>query len=56
MLLKGSVKMEHNERKEESAVLSLTHAAIKYGAWLISLIIVLYFIARHVFPFIRDLF
>jgi hypothetical protein len=31
-------------------------AAIKYGAWLLSLIIVLYFISRHVFPFIINLF
>lgn len=30
--------------------------AIKYGAWLFGLIIVLYFIARHVFPFIQTLF
>ncbi len=45
-----------NDDRDENMVLSLAFAAIKYGAWLISLIIVLYFIARHVFPFIRDLF
>jgi len=31
-------------------------SAIKYGAWLLGLIIVLYFIARNVFPFIATLF
>ncbi len=31
-------------------------SAIKYGAWLLGLIIVLYFISRNVFPFIRSLF
>jgi hypothetical protein len=34
----------------------LTAAAVKYGAWLLGLIIVLYFVARNVFPFIRSLF
>lgn len=47
---------ERNGDRDESAVISLAFAAIKYGAWLISLIIVLFFISRHVFPFIRDLF
>ncbi len=38
--------------KEEN----LVGSAIKYGAWLFGLIIVLFFIARHVFPFIQTLF
>jgi len=33
-----------------------SYAAIRYGAWLLGLIITLYFIARHLFPFIRSLF
>ena len=34
----------------------LAAAAVKYGAWLLGLIIVLYFVARTLFPFIRSLF
>jgi hypothetical protein len=44
------------EDLEESRLLSLGHAAIKYGAWLVGLIIVLFFISRHLFPFIQSLF
>ncbi len=42
--------------KDHSREQDMGFAAIKYGAWLLSLLIVLYFIARHVFPFIRSLF
>jgi len=42
-----------NDHTKENEVAS---SAIKYGAWLLGLIIVLYFIARHVFPFISNLF
>ncbi|HOB87449.1 MAG TPA: hypothetical protein PKO38_07155 [Bacillota bacterium] len=45
-----------NDKLEENRVLSLGHAAIKYGAWLIGLIVVLFFMARHLFPFIQGLF
>ena len=41
---------------DEDRVLTLGHAAIKYGAWLIGLIVVLFFLSRHLFPFIRSLF
>ena len=41
---------------EESRFIGLGHAAIKYGAWLVGLIVVLYFLARHLFPFIQSLF
>lgn len=41
---------------EESRLLSLGHAAIKYGAWLIGLIVILFFMSRHLFPFIQALF
>jgi hypothetical protein len=41
---------------DESRLLSLGHAALKYGAWLIGLIIVLFFLSRHLFPFIQSLF
>lgn len=44
------------EDLEESRLLSLAHAAIKYGAWLVGLIIFLFFISRHLFPFIQSLF
>jgi hypothetical protein len=39
---------------DETKVIS--YAAIRYGTWLLGLIIVLYFIGRHFFPFIRSLF
>ncbi|HOL17643.1 MAG TPA: hypothetical protein PLY40_05085 [Bacillota bacterium] len=42
--------------RDESRLLSLGHAAIKYGAWLVGLIVVLYFLSRHLFPFIQSLF
>lgn len=42
------------DEKQETKALS--HAAIRYGTWLLGLIIVLYFISRHLFPFIRSLF
>ncbi len=41
---------------DEDRVLTLGHAAIKYGAWLIGLIVILFFMSRHLFPFIRSLF
>ncbi len=41
---------------EDDRVLSLGHAAIKYGVWLVGLIVVLYFLSRHLFPFIQSLF
>ncbi len=41
---------------DESRLFTLGHAAIKYGAWLIGLIVVLFFLSRHLFPFIRSLF
>ncbi len=44
------------EKREDDMVLSLGHAAIKYGAWLIGLIVVLFFLARNLFPFISELF
>ena len=42
--------------REDDRVLSLGHAAIKYGVWLVGLIVVLYFLSRHLFPFIQSLF
>jgi len=42
----------HDDTREKD----MGFAAIKYGAWLLSLIIILYFISRHLFPFIRSLF
>ena len=42
------------EKQDETKVVS--YAAIRYGAWILGLIIVLYFISRHLFPFIRSLF
>ncbi len=45
-----------NELKNNSRESDWAAAAIKYGAWLLGLIIVLYFIARNVFPFIQSLF
>ena len=47
---------ENEEERGDSMALSLGYAVIKYGSWLLGLIIVLYFISRHVFPFIRSLF
>ena len=44
------------EFKNDSRESDLASSAIKYGAWLLGLIIVLYFIARNVFPFIQGLF
>ncbi|NLC11705.1 MAG: hypothetical protein GX767_05570 [Firmicutes bacterium] len=43
---------EHNEQNTKV----MGYAAIRYGALLLGLIIVLYFIARHLFPFIQSLF
>jgi hypothetical protein len=48
-----SVSPEDNKLDETKVV---SYAAIRYGAWLLGLIIVLYFLARHLFPFIRSLF
>ncbi len=45
--------MESRDDVRERDVVS---QAIKYGAWLLGLMIVLFFIARHVFPFIQGLF
>lgn len=45
--------MEMKDGTRENDVL---FAVIKYSAWLLGLIIVLYFIARHLFPFIGGLF
>ena len=42
------------EKQDETKVVS--YAAIRYGAWILGLIIVLYFISRHLFPFFRSLF
>ncbi len=42
------------KRYDETKVIS--YAAIRYGSWLLGLIIILYFIGRHLFPFIRSLF
>ncbi len=41
---------------DESRIASLGYAAIKYGAWLIGLIVVLFFLSRYLFPFIQSLF
>lgn len=41
---------------EEGRLASLGYAAIKYGAWLIGLIVVLFFLSRYLFPFIQSLF
>jgi hypothetical protein len=49
--VKNVSEFKHDSREEEVA-----SSAIKYGAWLLGLIIVLYFISRNVFPFIRSLF
>ncbi len=45
-----------SDLRDDSREKDIGFAAIKYGAWLLSLIIVLYFVSRHVFPFIRSLF
>ena len=45
-----------SEFKDDSREGDWAAAAIKYGAWLLGLIIVLYFVARNVFPFIQSLF
>lgn len=42
----------NNDTREKD----IGYAAIKYSAWIIGLLIVLYFVARHLFPFIRSLF
>ena len=44
---------EFGNNSKENEVAS---SAIKYGAYLLGLIIVLYFVARNVFPFIQSLF
>lgn len=44
-------EFQHDSRENEIA-----SSAIKYGAWLLGLVIVLYFISRIVFPFIQTLF
>ncbi len=43
------------ERREDGTKL-VSYAAIRYSAWLLGLIIVLFFISRHLFPFIQSLF
>jgi len=43
------------ERKPDDTRV-ISYAAIRYGTWLLGLIMVLYFISRHLFPFIRSLF
>lgn len=45
-----------SEFKDNSRESDLAASAVKYGAWLLGLIIVLYFISRNVFPFIQQLF
>lgn len=42
--------------RNDNNVTFLGYAAIKYGAILIGLIVVLFFMARHLFPFLRTLF
>lgn len=42
--------------RNENNVTFLGFAAIKYGAILIGLIVVLFFMARHLFPFLQTLF
>ena len=44
------------ELKNDSRENVLAAADVKYGAWLLGLVIVLYFISRNVFPFIQSLF
>ena len=44
------------EEKGPDETKAISYAAIKYGAGLLGLIIVLYFIGRHLFPFIRSIF
>ncbi len=41
---------------EENNAVTVANHVIKYGAWLLGLIIVLYFLSRHLFPFIQSLF
>ncbi len=41
---------------DENRIVGLGYAAIKYGAWLIGLIVVLFFLSRYLFPFIQSLF
>ena len=53
-MLKGVTDLEFKEPSSREE--NLAANAVKYGAWLFGLIIVLYFIARHVFPFIQTLF
>lgn len=53
-ILCGVIMM--SEFKDKTRENDFAAAAVKYGAWLLGLIIVLYFIARNVFPFIRSLF
>jgi hypothetical protein len=45
-----------SDLRDDSREHDIASAAIKYGAWLLGLIIVLYFFSRNVFPFIRSLF
>ncbi|HZK25824.1 MAG TPA: hypothetical protein VFC74_10635 [Oscillospiraceae bacterium] len=45
-----------SEFKNDSRESDFASVAIKYGAWLLGLIIVLYFVSRNVFPFIQSLF
>lgn len=45
-----------SEFKNDSREGELASSAIKYGAWLLGLVIVLYFVSRNVFPFIQSLF
>ncbi len=40
---------------DESRLVDLGRAAIKYGAWLVGLIVILFFMSRHLFPFIQSL-
>ena len=44
-------EFRNNSRENEVA-----GSAIKYSAYLLGLVIVLYFVARNVFPFIQSLF
>ncbi len=48
--------MPEEKRTDDTETKVVSYAAIRYGAWLLGLLIVLYFISRHLFPFIRSLF
>ena len=47
--------MSDEERRTDNTRV-VSYAAIRYGTWLLGLIIILYFVSRHLFPFIQSLF